>query len=159
MPLSRLSTVLSCVVVLDRRVGWALTYLDVTWRLSSELKLGTLIHKRRYGNGERPLVMTIQSPRLWRGVFCISSLMWASYVAYPLSKQRGPEFGISKSWTPTSFFYSRKGELVLKLCVSELFYYLSLSLSFLIVVTNRASWSNQPIWEALSMVLNSFMKL
>lgn len=56
--------------------------------------------------------MTIRSsaPLFGRGDYCISSLTWASYVAYPFRWQPRPDNGVSKSKTPTSFFiFIRKG--------------------------------------------------
>ena len=66
-----------------------------------------LIEKKIAQRG-RPLVMTIRSsaPFFRRGDYCISSLTWAGYVAYPFRWQPRPESGMSKSKTPTSFFVS-----------------------------------------------------
>ena len=86
-------------------VGWAIlhtkTLLDV-YLLSSNF--ANLVLKEDTATGTSISVMTIQSLRFWRGVYCISSLTWASYVAYPLSRQRRPDDGVSRSKTPTSFF-------------------------------------------------------
>ena len=90
-------------------VGWAdilktlLTFIFCyqTWHFD-------LIEKK-IAQRERPPVMTIRSsaPFSMRGVYCISSLTWASYVAYPFRWQPRPESGMSKSKTPTSFLYIR----------------------------------------------------
>ena len=90
------------------RVGWAdilKTLLDV-YLLSSNFAILTNQKKKRQPG--RPLVMTIRSsaPLFGRGDYCISSLTWASCVAYPSGRQRRPDDGVSKSKTPTSFFVS-----------------------------------------------------
>ncbi len=79
------------------------TLLDVHLLNSN---FANLINRKRKRQRERPLVMTIASLRRRRGDYSISSLTWASYVAYLSGRQRRPEFGISKSKTPTSFFVS-----------------------------------------------------
>lgn len=52
-------------------------------------------------------MMTIQSLRFARGDYCISSLTWAGYVAYPFRWQPRPDVGMSKGKTPTSLFIIR----------------------------------------------------
>ena len=51
-------------------------------------------------------MVTIRSsaPERWRGVNCISSLTWASCLAYLCRRQPRPDDRVSKSCTPTSFF-------------------------------------------------------
>ena len=89
------------------RVGWAkdiqrryLTFFfcHQTWQFEFYRK------KRQW---ERPLVMTIRSyASLYRrGVNCISSLTWASCLAYLCRRQPRPDDRVSKSCTPTAFFY------------------------------------------------------
>jgi len=63
-----------------------------------------LIYRKRKRQRKRPLVMTIVSLRFKRGDYSISSLTWASCVAYLSGRQRRPEFEVSKSNTPTSFY-------------------------------------------------------
>lgn len=50
-------------------------------------------------------MMTFGLPRLGAWSVFISSLTWASCVAYPLRWQPRPDDGVSKSITPTSFLY------------------------------------------------------
>lgn len=50
--------------------------------------------------------MTFESPCLRAWSLFISSLTWASCVAYPFRWQPRPDNGVSKSKTPTSFFVS-----------------------------------------------------
>ena len=82
------------------------TLLDV-YLLSSNFAI--LINQKKKRQPGRSLVMTIQSsaPIFGRGGYCISSLTWASCVAYPSGRQRRPDDGVSKSKTPTSFFCIR----------------------------------------------------
>ena len=86
-------------------VGWAKihtkTLLDV-YLLSSNF--ANLVLKEDTATGTSISVMTIQSLRYRRGVSAYHPLTWASCVAYPLSRQRRPDDGMSKSKTPTSFF-------------------------------------------------------
>ena len=51
-------------------------------------------------------MVTIRSstPERWRGVNCMSSLTWASCLAYLCRRQPRPDDRVSKSCTPTSFF-------------------------------------------------------
>ena len=48
----------------------------------------------------------VAAPQAWS--VSISSLTWASCLAYLLSRQRRPDDGVSKSTTPTSFFCINK---------------------------------------------------
>ena len=93
------------------RVGWAkdirrryLTFIfcHQTWQFEFYRK------KRQW---ERPQVVTIRSsaPERWRGVNCISSLTWASCLAYLCRRQPRLDDRVSKSCTPTSFFCTRSG--------------------------------------------------
>ena len=95
-------------------VGWATihtkTLLDV-YLLSSNLAVR--IHKRRYGNGNVHIGDDDSLTALLAWSFCISSLTWAGCVAYPLSRQRRPDDGVSKGKTPTSFFCVNTPEGVL----------------------------------------------
>ena len=50
-------------------------------------------------------VMTIQSSTFWRGDYCISSLTWASCVAYPFRWQPRPDDGMSRVRLPRLFLY------------------------------------------------------
>ena len=78
-------------------VRWAIlhtkTLLDV-YLLSSNF--ANLVLKEDTATGTSISVMAIQSLRFLRGAYCISSLTWASYVAYPLSGQRRPDDGMSR---------------------------------------------------------------
>ena len=49
-------------------------------------------------------MMIIESLRFWRRVYSVSSLAWASYVAYPSGRQPRPDDGMSRGKTPTSSF-------------------------------------------------------
>ena len=81
-------------------------------------------------------MVTIRSsaPERWRGVNCISSLTWASCLAYLCRRQPRPDDRVSKSCTPTSFFvYSQSGETDTKIITSIVFNdYLMLYLNFIL---------------------------
>ena len=77
-------------------------YLTFIFRIKLR-NFDLIVRKKR--QRERPLVMTFESPRLGARSIFISSLTWASCVAYPLRWQPRPDDGVSKSLTPTSFLY------------------------------------------------------
>ena len=85
---------LASPVWVGRAILHTKTLLDV-YLLSSNV--ANLVLKEDTATGTSISVMTIQSLRFWRRVYCISSLTWASYVAYPLSRQRRPDDGMSRS--------------------------------------------------------------